>query len=148
MKNNPVGITWLAANWHAPSYFHVGWRGFSEDIITIALEKFTCPQGKIIAWLGPCISADHYEIDATVYHAARKVFAGAEDCFIETCTGHWLMDLKQLVNMQLISLGIEHVYTSPYCTYSEQTRFFSHRRDEATGRMASLIWMDSQSSID
>jgi YfiH family protein len=127
---------------------HIGWRGFSKNLITAALDKFTCSHDKIIAWLGPCISAVHYEIDETVYNASRKIFAGAEECFIETQMGHWLMDLKQLVSNQLTNLEVKHVYTSPYCTYSDQTRFFSHRRDGITGRMASLIWMDSQSNMD
>ena len=127
---------------------HIGWQSFSKDIITAAIEKFTCAHDKLMTWLGPCISADHYEIDATVYHAARKIFAGAEECFVETSMGHWLMDLKQLVSKQLTTLQVGHIYSSPYCTYSDQTRFFSHRRNGTTGRMASLIWMDSQSSIN
>ena len=127
---------------------HIGWRGFSKNIISVALEKFTCSHDKLMAWLGPCISVDHYEIDATVYNATKKIFAGAKECFIETCMGHWLMDLKQLVGKQLITLEVGHIYTSPSCTYSDQTRFFSHRRDGTTGRMASLIWIDSQSSMD
>ena len=127
---------------------HIGWQGFSKNIISAALENFTCAHDKLRAWLGPCIRADHYEIDATVYNATRKIFADAEECFIETRRGHWLMDLKQLVSKQLITLEVGHIYTSPYCTYSDQTRFFSHRRDGTTGRMASLIWMDSQSNID
>jgi len=126
---------------------HIGWRGFSKNIISAALEKFTCSHDKLMAWLGPCISADHYEIDATVYNATKKIFAGAEECFIETCMGHWLMDLKQLVSKQLITLEVGHIYTSPYCTYSDQARFFSHRRDGTTGRLASLIWIDSQSNM-
>lgn len=127
---------------------HIGWRGFSKNIISVALEKFTCPHDKVIAWLGPCISADRYEIDATVYNATSRIFAGAEECFIETRMGHWLMDLKHLVSKQLLALKVKQTYTSPYCTYSEQTQFFSHRRDGTTGRMASLIWMDNQSNID
>ena len=127
---------------------HVGWRGFSKNIISVALEKFTCPNKNILAWLGPCISADHYEIDTTVYHAAGKIFAGAEKCFIETGMGHWLMDLKQLVSKQLTTLQVGHISTSPYCTYSEQTRFFSHRRDGTTGRTASLIWIDSHADMN
>lgn len=126
---------------------HIGWRGFSKNIISVALEKFACAHDKLMAWLGPCISADHYEIDATVFNASKKIFAGAEECFIETCMGHWLMDLKLLVSKQLITLEVRHIYTSPYCTYSDQTRFFSHRRDGTTGRMASLIWIDSQSNM-
>lgn len=127
---------------------HIGWQGFSNNIINAALDKFTCPHEKILAWLGPCISADYYEIDANVYNAARKIFVGAEESFVETRMGHWSMDLKQLVSKQLTNLQVRHISTSPYCTYSEQSHFFSHRRDGTTGRMASLIWMDSLSSID
>jgi len=127
---------------------HIGWRSFSKNIIENALDKFSVARHQLMAWLGPCISADHYEIDATVYNVTKKIFTGAEECFTETHRGHWLMDLKQLVNKQLIALQVGHIYTSPYCTYSDQTRFFSHRRDGTSGRMASLIWMDSQSSID
>ncbi len=126
---------------------HIGWRSFSKNIIENALDKFSVARHQLIAWLGPCISADHYEIDATVYNATKNIFTGAEECFIETRMGHWLMDLKKLVSKQLITLEVGHIYTSPYCTYSDQTRFFSHRQDGTTGRIASLIWMDSQSSI-
>ena len=119
-----------------------------KNIITDVLDKFICANEKIIAWLGPCICAEHYEINATIYNATRKIFAGAEECFIETRVGHWLMDLKQLVVKQLLTLGVLHTYTSPDCTYSDQTRFFSYRRDGTTGRIASLIWMDSQFLID
>lgn len=121
---------------------HIGWRGFSKNIIANALDKFTCPHGKIMAWLGPCISTENYEIDATVYNAISKIFPDTENCFIQSYMGHWLMDLRQLVSKQLYALGVRHIYISPYCTYSDHLRFFSYRRDGATGRMASLIWMD------
>lgn len=127
---------------------HIGWRGFSRNIITNALEKFTCPQNRLIAWLGPCISAEHYEVDAPVYNAVKEVFTGAEECFVKTRREHWLMDLKQLVSKYLVILEVEHIYSSPYCTYSDHRCFFSHRRDGTTGRVASLIWMDSQPGID
>ena len=33
-------------------------------------------------------------------------------------------------------------YDDRLCTYSDTTRFFSHRRAGPCGRMASLIWME------
>ena len=127
---------------------HVGWRGFSKNIIVHALDKFKKTGNEPIAWLGPCISAEHYEIDTVVYHAASTVFPGAEKCFTGTRQGHWLMDLKQLAKLQLNYLNVEHVYISPYCTYTDSAYFYSHRRDGTTGRMASMIWMDSHSDMD
>ena len=127
---------------------HVGWRGFSKNIIFHALNKFATTGDKLIAWLGPCISAEHYEIDNVVYDATRNIFPEANRCFSETRQGHWLLDLKLLVKMYLNSLAIEQVYSSPGCTYSDSTHFFSHRRDGTTGRMASMIWIDSHSGMD
>ena len=37
--------------------------------------------------------------------------------------------------------SITQVFGGGYCTYRDADRFFSFRRDRATGRMASLIWM-------
>lgn len=127
---------------------HIGWRGFSKNIIARVLDKLSTANKQLMAWLGPCISAKYYEIDTVVYDATRVIFPGAEKCFTATRQGHWLMDLKQLVKMQLNNLNIDQVYISPYCTYSDTANFFSHRRDGTTGRMATMIWMDSRSGID
>ncbi|NIQ12948.1 MAG: peptidoglycan editing factor PgeF [Candidatus Dadabacteria bacterium] len=127
---------------------HIGWRGLSQNIIANALVNLSTERKNIIAWIGPCISADHYEIDKTVFNAINTLFTGAEEYFTETRKGHWMMDLKQLVRKQLLTLGINHIYVSPYCTFSDKIHFYSHRRDGLTGRMASLIWMDSHTNLD
>lgn len=127
---------------------HIGWRSFSNHIIDNALDKFSAANHQLIAWLGPCISAKHYEIDTPVYHATKTILTGAEECFTETRKGHWLMDLKLLVSKQLTTLGVRQITISPYCTYTDPVLFYSHRRDGTTGRMASLIWMDSQPDMD
>lgn len=127
---------------------HIGWRSFSKNIIVNVLDEFRTARNQIFAWVGPCISAEHYEIDTVVYEATKNIFPGADRCYTETRQNHWLLDLKQLVKMYLNSLDIEHVFISPDCTYSDPTHFFSYRRDGITGRMASMIWMDSHSGMD
>ena len=56
----------------------------------------------------------------------------------------WLADIYMLARIHLQSIGVTHFYGGEYCTYSDTLRFFSYRRDGVTGRMASLIWLDSQ----
>ena len=127
---------------------HIGWRSFSKNIIVHALDEFRTDRNQIIAWLGPCISAEYYEIDTVVYDATKNIFPDADRCFSKTRQDHWLLDLKQLVKTYLNSLDIEQVFISPDCTYSDPVHYFSYRRDGTTGRMASMIWIDSHSGID
>jgi copper oxidase (laccase) domain-containing protein len=59
----------------------------------------------------------------------------------------WLGDIYLLARLRLNKLGVERIYGSGvnevFCTYTDQARFFSFRRDGATGRMASMIWLDA-----
>jgi polyphenol oxidase len=39
-------------------------------------------------------------------------------------------------------LGVTDIYGGDGCTYTDESRFYSYRRDKVTGRMASLIWLE------
>lgn len=121
---------------------HVGWRGLCADIVSRALETFTCRNNQLLAWLGPAISATHYETGDEVRDACLRLIHGAEPAFTPARQGHWLMDLNQLVTLQLNQHGIDKIYGKNHCTFSEKENFYSYRRDGITGRCASLIWMD------
>ena len=56
--------------------------------------------------------------------------------------GKWLADLILLARQRLDKLGVQNVYGGGHCTYSDPGRFFSHRRDKVSGRMAALIWIE------
>jgi purine-nucleoside/S-methyl-5'-thioadenosine phosphorylase / adenosine deaminase len=127
---------------------HIGWRGFTQNIVTAAVDKFTCPPDKLIAWLGPCVCDKHYETGAEVRNACLSVFGEAEEAFTSTRPGYWQTDLHKLVTLYLNKQGVKKIYVEQRCTYHESESFFSYRRNKKTGRMASLIWMDSQSNID
>ena len=122
---------------------HVGWRGFSKNIITAVLDQFICPNEKILAWLGPCICARHYETGAEVYDACLSIFNEAKQAFSPTRPQHWQTDLHKLVSLYLQEQGLNKIHGEPRCTYHESESFFSYRKHKNTGRMASLIWMDN-----
>ena len=77
----------------------------------------------------------------------RTCFLGLGDdyarVFVTQTPGKWLMDIYAAACLQLAGLGISQVYGGEFCTYEDPQRFYSYRRDRATGRMASLIWIQA-----
>jgi YfiH family protein len=121
---------------------HVGWRGFSNNIIANSLSAFSSSAADLLAWIGPCISAQHYEVGREVYRACAQVTGAPSTGFTQTCKNHWLADLASLVKNQLQSSGVINIFGGDHCTYVETDLFYSYRRDGKTGRTASLIWME------
>lgn len=121
---------------------HAGWRGCSNNIIVHALKMFSAPPGKIMAWIGPCIGRDFYEVGAEVRSACLGGMKDATAAFKPGRTERWYADLGLLVKTQLQACGVGNIHGGEYCTYGDPARFYSYRRDGTTGRMATLIWMD------
>lgn len=98
--------------------------------------------GRLLAYLGPGIGARAFEVGEDVQRAftARDAAAGA--AFQALGRGKWLCDLFALARMRLARAGVRKVYGGQDCTYSDPARFYSHRRDRSTGRMAALIWLE------
>lgn len=120
---------------------HVGWRGFCANIITSALNTFSTMPGELMAWIGPCISAEHYEVGDEVRSACLQVVGDHGNAFSASRPGHWFADIQKLVRHQLSMAGVKQIYGGEYCTCTDDQHFYSYRRDGTTGRMASLIWM-------
>jgi len=104
----------------------------------------------ISAYLGPAISQQHFEVGSEVREAflagaKRDDQALTEACFVlsKNRPGHYYADLYQLARIQLRGLGVTGIYGGDYCTYADTERFYSYRREGKTGRMASLIWIQS-----
>lgn len=121
---------------------HVGWRGLSSNIVGSAFNSINVDPANLLAWIGPYISAEYYEIGADVRSACLKVVPDAANAFIPSRTSHWHADLGLMVRMQLTDAGVTDISESGYCTYNDPHRFYSYRRDGKTGRTASLIWID------
>lgn len=121
---------------------HVGWRGLVAGVVDAAVATLPADPANILAWLGPTIGPQAFEVGPDVLAACREAIDQTENCFTPVRTGHWLADLPRLVTLALHQSGVDSAYNSGLCTYSDTERFYSYRRDGVTGRMASLIWMD------
>lgn len=121
---------------------HAGWRGLSAGVIEAALEQFQTPAEQILAWLGPAIGPDVYEIGEEVRRAFVEPDPVNEAAFTPTRPGHWLMDIYALARRRLQQRGVDQISGGEYCTFTDSERFYSYRRDGVTGRMASVIWLE------
>jgi copper oxidase (laccase) domain-containing protein len=95
-----------------------------------------------MAWLGPAIGPDAFEVGEEVREAFVSHDARASEAFRTVRPGHWLADLYLLATQRLNAVGVEAIYGGGLCTFNDPDRFFSFRRDRETGRMASLIWIE------
>jgi YfiH family protein len=120
---------------------HAGWRGLACGVIarTVRSLREHTPHD-LIAYIGPGIGRDAFEVGEDVYCAFTRDDPGAGDAFVRHRPGKWLADLPGLARRALAGCGVAEVYGGASCTYSDPRRFFSYRRDGTTGRMAALIW--------
>lgn len=114
---------------------HAGWRGLSGGVLEATIAAMGVPPHRLVAWLGPAIGPDAYEVGEEV----RAAFRGYESAFRPTRPGHWLLDLYAVARRKLAAL--KQVAGGGFCTFSESARFFSYRRDRARERVAALIWL-------
>lgn len=137
---------------------HAGWRGLAGRGGVGVLEqtfKHFCALApinegevdtEIIAWLGPCIGPQAFEVGdevraAFVAHAPQAALA-----FAPASDGKWLADLAGLARGRLAALGVTRIYgndsSAAWCTVGNASRFFSHRRDRVSGRFAASVWFE------
>ena len=121
---------------------HAGWRGLAAGVIEATVAAMGEPGTRLMAWLGPAIGPQAFEVGDEV----REVFVGhdpqAADAFVASVKGKWLCDIYQLASQRLHALDIRRTTSADSCTVGDAKQFFSYRRDGATGRMASLVWLD------
>ncbi|AEF53749.1 peptidoglycan editing factor PgeF [Marinomonas posidonica] len=127
---------------HQVAVAHAGWRGLCAGILESTLAKFDDPE-QVMAWLGPAIGPSAFEVGQEVYEAFCLKETSAHVAFKPSAEGKWLADLYTLARQRLKAVGVEHVYGGDYCTYTDEERFFSYRRDGQTGRMASVVWIEA-----
>ncbi len=126
---------------------HAGWRGLAAGVLENTVAAMGASPEKLVAWLGPAAGPRAYEVGEEVRQAFVDRDPLAAPAFVETRPGHWLCDLYALAQLRLAAVGVVRVDGPGLCTISDPQRFYSHRRDAQTGRMASLIWI-SRASAD
>ncbi len=123
---------------------HAGWRGLAAGVLenTVHALEHACPGERWIAWLGPAIGPDRFEVGSDVLEAFVSVDQGAAPAFAPAGRpGKWFADLYALARRRLERVGVRDVAGGGLCTASDPQRFYSFRRDGVTGRMASLAWL-------
>ena len=122
---------------------HAGWRGVVAGIVEAGVRAAGASPSELLAWLGPAIGPERYEVGPDVRDAVLAVDPGARGAFRPAGPrDRWRADLERLVRRRLARCGVGSVYGGGTCTASDPGRFFSYRRDGVTGRMATLIWLD------
>ncbi|PTA49434.1 peptidoglycan editing factor PgeF [Shewanella morhuae] len=120
---------------------HAGWRGLCDGVIEATAAQFSSPMNELIAYLGPAIGPQKFEVGAEVKQAFCALHPQAAACFIPS-GDKYFANIVSLAKLRLSLLGINHIYSADICTVTD-TNYFSYRRDKVTGRMASLIWLKS-----
>ena len=121
---------------------HAGWKGTVLMIVskTVKLmeQHFGSISANMKAYIGACIDQCHFEVGPEVLEKFETKYISNRDAV----SGKGFVDLKAANKAQLLTAGLSNsnIETSPYCTFDDAHRFFSHRRDKGkTGRMWSVI---------
>lgn len=126
---------------------HAGWRGLLNGVIENTIHKMNMSPNELLVLLGPAISQKHFEVGADVKNGFCEKDQEAEKAFRAISDQKWLADIYHLAKLRLKASGVTDIYggslTDDYCTYANEANYFSYRRDGTTGRMASLIWIES-----
>jgi YfiH family protein len=120
---------------------HAGWRGLARNVLENTIAALGVSAGEVLAWLGPAIGPQAFEVGHDVFDAFCAADSGAAAHFAARAGDKWLADLCGLARRRLERAGLRSITGGGWCTFTQSDRFFSYRRDGDTGRMASLVWL-------
>lgn len=126
---------------------HAGWRGLAGGVLEATVAQMGVPAGELLAWLGPAIGPERFEVGGEVRAAFVAHDAAAAAAFVPGAAGKWLADIYRLARQRLQAAGVVSIGGGEWCTVSDPDRFFSYRRDGTTGRMATLVWLEARAGV-
>ena len=124
---------------------HAGWRGLLNGVVEAAAAAIRRhAHGEILAWLGPAIGPEVFEVGPEIRDAfiAHEPIAG--ETFRPGIGDRWFCDIYRLARLRLTLLGVTRIFGGEFCTVTDKERFFSYRRDKVSGRMATCIWLNRE----
>ena len=119
---------------------HGGWRGLVRGVIENTLQVFPVENENIICWLGPAIGPKKFEVGKEVAEEFLSIDDVHENAFQIQENNKYLANIYQIAKNILIKNNVTQIYGGQHCTFTENKKFYSYRRDGETGRMATLIW--------
>lgn len=125
----------------AVAAIHAGWRSLCDGVIEATVAAMPVQASQLMAWLGPAIGPEAFEVGGEVRAQFIAQDAQAELAF-QPKGDKWLGNLYAIARQRLQTLGITQLYGGGRCTFNEPETFFSYRRDGDTGRMGCFIWLE------
>jgi len=120
---------------------HAGWRGLAAGVVENTVATLRAPANEVIAWMGPAIGPDAFEVGPEVREAFVAVDPAAAAAFRPGKPGRLMADLYTLARQRLARAGVREVHGGGFCTFHDPARFFSYRRVQKSGRMGAFIWI-------
>ena len=123
-----------------------GWRAACSKQTARSFASSTDGAPRVIAWLGPCIGPEAFEVGPEVKaafeaHAAQA--AGVFSAARHRRASGWPTCPRWRAS-GCARRALPAVYgndgSDSWCTVANPSRFFSHRRDGVSGRFAACIW--------
>ncbi|MBF2754408.1 MAG: laccase domain-containing protein [Gammaproteobacteria bacterium AqS3] len=136
-------VVLAARDGRAVGIAHAGWRGLLAGVVPNLLRALDLPSGELSAWLAPCIGPEAFWVGPEVRRAYLMLWGEmAEGEFVACHVDRWQMNLAGLAERQLRLLGVEHILRGSHCTHRDADTFYSYRREQTSGRQATLAWLE------
>ncbi len=120
---------------------HSGWKGTELNILQTVLnkmfEQFNCKPENLVAYIGPSISQNNYEVGKEFLNKFREKY-------IRTINDKYYLDVALVNYDTLLASGLDkkNIQLSKLCTYENKNLFHSYRRDgKSSGRQWGIIGM-------
>lgn len=134
-------VFFAAKNGTEVALAHAGWRGLAAGVLQATLAQLNTAPRDLSVWIGPAISAAHFEVGEDVLRAFDNNVSDTKRYFSPNERGRWQCDLAGIAHSLLQECGVQSISGGNLCSYTDE-RFFSYRRNNRTGRTLSLIWID------
>jgi polyphenol oxidase len=121
---------------------HAGWRGLAAGVLESTLAMLALPARDVVAWMGPAIGPEAFEVGPEVKAAFERFDPAAAAAFRPGVPGKYMADLYMLARQRLERASVHEVHGGGFCTYRDAQRFFSYRRVKESGRMGAFIWIE------
>jgi YfiH family protein len=131
---------------------HAGWKGAFTGVLenTVhAMERLGARRERIVAVLGPSISAKNYEVGPEFIHRFTEAAPNNAEYFAANGkAGHALFDLNRYTLDRLTQAGVKAEALNR-CTYEDEDLFYSyrrttHRKEPDYGRHLSVIVLEER----